>query len=277
MVKKRHPIAAVDFDRARSLGLEVLTLQHLMRHEHLEVLRRPHRPTFHHLFLITQGEGSHTIDFVKHRLRTGTVFHVAPGQVHQFGREPGLDGLLIVFEPDFVRRQLPALAPMTPDRSRGKTLAALFDATAREFKTSEGTPRARALLRTLVDSIGAAIELGTPVPESAELVQRFHVALEASFHRAREVAAYAAILRCSSRTLTRHCERWAGKSAKRLIDERVVLEARRELAHGDALVSQLADSLGFAEPTQFVKFFRRVTGDTPARFRARVQPLRPKR
>ena len=95
-------------------------------------------------------------------------------------------------------------------------------------------------------------------------------------HRPGRQARLAARAR-ATRTLTRHCERWAGASAKRLIDERVALEARRELAHGRLLVSRLSEVLGFAEPTQFEKFFRRVTGDTPAHFRERFQPRRPVR
>ena len=276
MVKKRHAVDDVGFALGRAIGLEVLTLQGLLRREKSHDLSAPHRPTFHHLVLVTRGEGTHTIDFQKHRLRAGTVFHVAPGQVHQFGREPGLDAWLVVFEPDFVRQHLPPLAPAMPPPARRTTLETLFESTAREFEAFDGSPRHRALLRALVETTALASEVSPAELEGAALVQRFRAALERSFREAHEVAAYAAILRCSTRTLTRHCERWAGTSAKRLIDERVVLEARRELAHGTQLVSGLSESLGFAKPTQFVKFFRRLTSDTPAHFRERFQPRRPK-
>jgi AraC-like DNA-binding protein len=277
MVKKRQSIDAVDFAQGRPLGLEVLTLQELFGRETNTLLARPHRPTFHHLVLVTRGEGTHTIDFVRRRVRAGTVFHVAPGQVHQFGREPTMDAWMLVFEPDFVRRHLPPVAPVRIEGARGESLSALFGITAREFSSFDGSARHRGLLRTLVECIAAAIDVGPSLPEGAHLVEQFRAALERSFREAHEVAAYAAILRCSTRTLTRHCEQWAGKSAKRLIDERVILEARRELAHGEALVSELSEMLGFSEPTQFVKFFRRVTGDTPARFRAQLQSGREKR
>lgn len=44
------------------------------------------------------------------------------------------------------------------------------------------------------------------------------------------------------------------------------------LAHAEQPVAELAFTLGFSEATQFVKFFRRLTGETPARFRARFRP-----
>ncbi|MFD0396049.1 helix-turn-helix domain-containing protein [Streptomyces nogalater] len=56
--------------------------------------------------------------------------------------------------------------------------------------------------------------------------------------------------------------------AKRYIDERVVLEAKRELAHGSLTVSALATRLGFADASDFTTFFRQRTGTTPTAFRA---------
>jgi AraC-like DNA-binding protein len=63
-----------------------------------------------------------------------------------------------------------------------------------------------------------------------------------------------------------------GRSAKRVIDERVLLEARRRLAYGGESVTQLSEALGFPEATQFIKFFKRLSGETPAAFRSRVAP-----
>jgi AraC-like DNA-binding protein len=265
-----HGIADIPFAPDRPLRMEVLTLQWLLRHERNHDLSRPQRPAFHHFFLVTGGQGSHTVDFTRHRLRGGTALHVAPGQVQQFGCEPDLEASLVVFEPDFVRH-VPATAgvPLRPPPSRLATITGLFEAAAREFAGFDGSQPARRLLQGLVEAIGHALDVGPAQPEGAALVQAFRSALDRSFSEAHEVAAYAAILRCSTRTLTRHCERWVGKPAKRLIDERVALEAKRLLAHGGAPVADVAHSLGFADATQFVKFFRRLLGETPARFRAR--------
>jgi AraC-like DNA-binding protein len=57
-------------------------------------------------------------------------------------------------------------------------------------------------------------------------------------------------------------------SAKAFLTQRIVLEARRLLVHSTAAVGTISDELGFDEPTNFVKFFRRETGVTPGVFRA---------
>ena len=177
----------------------------------------------------------------------------------------------MIFEPDFVGMSpSPRAVPRARLPSGSRRSRALFEAAAREFGASTEASRARLLLRGLVETIGGAFDVGPECRQTPPWCTR-SARRSTVFSRAHEVAAYAAILRCSTRTLTRHCERWIGKPAKRLIDERVALEAKRMLAHGGAPAADLAPSLGFADATQFVKFFRRLTGETPARFRARYQ------
>jgi AraC-like DNA-binding protein len=200
------------------------------------------------------------------------ALHVAPGQVHQFGHERELDAWMVVFRPDAVREP-PRLegAPRRLSTSRLALATALVAGLSKETSESDGGARSRELMRSILEAFALTVDVGPLRPAGAALLDRFRAALEAKFRRAHEVAAYAAILRCSTKTLTRHCLRWADRTAKQLIDDRVVLEARRSLAHGDASAVELARELGFAEPTQFVKFFRHRTGETPGAFRQRIR------
>lgn len=53
----------------------------------------------------------------------------------------------------------------------------------------------------------------------------------------------------------------------------MILEAKRRLISGGAPIEALAEALGFSEATNFVKFFRRHTGETPAAFRRSYERL----
>ena len=66
-----------------------------------------------------------------------------------------------------------------------------------------------------------------------------------------------------------------GKSTKQVIDERVILEHKRLLAHTELSVKELAARTGFPEPTNLVKFFRHHTGMTPLAFRAAHRTFSP--
>jgi hypothetical protein len=61
----------------------------------------------------------------------------------------------------------------------------------------------------------------------------------------------------------------SGSSPKALIEQRLILEAKRLLAHTSLTVEAIATKVGFSEPTNFVKFFRRHGGMRPLEFRAR--------
>jgi len=81
------------------------------------------------------------------------------------------------------------------------------------------------------------------------------------------VSQYAVALGITAPHLNTLCKRYAGRSAKRLIHDRLLLAARRGLAYTDRSVAAIAGDLGFADPSYFARFFRRSEGMTPSRFR----------
>ena len=81
------------------------------------------------------------------------------------------------------------------------------------------------------------------------------------------VGEYAKNLGYSQSTLTRACLATAQMTAKEVIDKRVALEAKRLLVHSEATAAYIGYQLGFMEPSNFVKFFSRMTGQTPQHYR----------
>ncbi len=86
---------------------------------------------------------------------------------------------------------------------------------------------------------------------------------------------YARDLRYSVRTLTRATRAATGRGAKRFIDDRVLLEAKRLLVHTDLSATAVGERLGFPDATVFTKFFRLRVGETPTAFRATARGTRP--
>ncbi|MFD7503613.1 helix-turn-helix domain-containing protein [Streptomyces sp. NPDC059850] len=75
-----------------------------------------------------------------------------------------------------------------------------------------------------------------------EVYARFRAELERSFATTRRAADYADRLGYTVKTLSRACTAATGQSVKHVIDERVVLEARRLLAHTDEPVAPSSTS-----------------------------------
>ncbi|MFK8846813.1 AraC family transcriptional regulator [Streptomyces sp. Ac-502] len=118
---------------------------------------------------------------------------------------------------------------------------------------------------------GRAAGDGGGVCEASETFLRFRDAVERGFTRSRRVEDYARALGYSPRTLSRATAAATGVGAKEFIDRRVVLEAKRLLAHGDQTAARIAVRLGFADAANFAKFFQHRTGSTPISFRTEVR------
>lgn len=73
----------------------------------------------------------------------------------------------------------------------------------------------------------------------------------------------------SEKRLNQATTKTMGKSPKTIIDERVLLEAKRLLIHTTLSVKEIGYNLGFEEPTNFIKYFRKHTQKTPIVFRER--------
>ncbi|MFJ4372637.1 helix-turn-helix domain-containing protein [Pseudomonas japonica] len=86
---------------------------------------------------------------------------------------------------------------------------------------------------------------------------REHLAVETFAHR----------LGMSAVHLNNLCRQLAGQSALQIIHQRLLLEARRSLIYTNMTVAQVSDTLGFADPAYFSRFFRRLSGQSPNAFR----------
>ena len=117
------------------------------------------------------------------------------------------------------------------------------------------------------------------VQEHASLLEvhrfkRFQQLVEQHFANWHQVSAYASALGCSEKSLARAAHEVTGVTAKMIIVARISLEAKRLLAHTTSPVARIAERLGFDEPTNFTKFFKREAGCTPAEFRLRQRGRR---
>ncbi|GGP86408.1 AraC family transcriptional regulator [Streptomyces melanogenes] len=267
-----------------ALGIDVGSLSALRKRSSPQQQALPQRLDFHLLVLVTRGSGTYMIDFVDHDCGSGTLLWIRPGQVHRYPAEPGLEARLVLFTADFPPPQLPARALVDAPSGPAHWKLAVPDATSLTTLTgllaSEHVHHGSALAETtteLLRHLLAALLLriallpepeGEPAPLGPnELFTRFRAELERSYATTRSVDAYAARLGVVPKTLTRACRQAVGRSAKQLVDARVVLEAKRLLVHTDLSASAVGRHLGFTEASHFGKFFARLTGVAPGDFR----------
>ena len=130
----------------------------------------------------------------------------------------------------------------------------------------------RLLLKVLLLKLERVKRTGGAGQMNAEWLVRFdqfREYLARHYRSTRKVGDYADMLRLSAKHLNTICRSVTGTSAKQCIDDFVVLEAQRVLATSADSVQELAFSFGFDEPTNFIKYFKKQIGMTPAQFRVR--------
>ena len=72
-------------------------------------------------------------------------------------------------------------------------------------------------------------------------------------------------------TLGRLCHEQLGMTPMTLINARLILEAKRELAHSAQSVKQIAHGMGFSDVGYFSRFFRKHAQRSPSEFRLQAQ------
>ena len=245
----------------------------------------PQRLGFDLLIKIEAGRAVHTVDFTGHPLAPGDLLWVRAGQVQQWGAIDDIDGPVFLLTPsaiDTVTWELIQSAGVaTPNHWTAETIAgtpaaAALAAALASAAVPAGNLRDAALVRALAAAL-LLLVMAVPAgsgrrPPTHEAFVWFRDELERGFRTRHQVADYAARLGYSTRTLNRLARDNTGLSAKQLVDERIVLEAKRLLAHGRDPVARIAADLGFDDPSNFSKYFQHRTGTTPAAFRDRVRP-----
>lgn len=275
---------------AYALDLEVFTMGELRRRSSSQKVRASHRYEFHTLVCVTQGSGTQILDFRPIACAPGSMLVLRPGQVHNFGPADDWDGWIVLFRPEFLAPataapgnaklgvdigRLPEQVTLAPDELRtiNGAIAQMRDDTQLEGPLDELHALLRHQLHALLTRLGLlharrGRQLAIVSPPLLRF-RRFQERVDerfAQWHHARD---YARELGYTEKSLARAVAASAGTTAKAFIAARITLEAKRLLAHTDQPVASIADRLGFDEPTNFSKFFKREAGCTPASFRRR--------
>ncbi len=252
-----------------------------------------HRHDFFEIIWLKNGAGVHQIDLQDHPYQGSVVFVLSPGQIHRIAPSKKSDGYVLKFRPaalgtadDFADLMLetfisdPAaqLSPVIPiAKNLTPQLDELFSTLSDEFNGEQRDSHhiVAASLRILITQLSRLRrqrhESTTLAADPQHALYRtFRLLLERHHRAEHAVQSYARLASASVKQLNRATRTFAGKSVGEMIADRLVLEARRELYHGDGSIKSLAYGLGFTDPAYFTRFFKKQTSESPQEFRSRM-------
>lgn len=286
-------IPKVDFfknNKGHQVEFEILALEDLLaRKKRLShSLEHPHRVQFHIILYITAGEGTHYVDFQSYAFSPGSLIFISQGQVHAFDVRPGIKGYLLLFTAEFLRKNLihsdivsfyrlynyHIHAPiMQPGETKGEAFHNIFKEIEREYSHPDLLAKDEILrlqLKVLLlkaERIKRTVIAGQKNTEWFVLFGHFKEQLEKHYASTRSVKEYARMLKISPKHLNAICKSVSDITAKHSIDNFMTLEIKRVLATSERSVQEISYEFGFDEPTNFVKYFKKHTGQSPACFR----------
>ncbi len=102
-----------------------------------------------------------------------------------------------------------------------------------------------------------------------EFFRKFTLLVEEHYKHKHHVAAYAELLFIAPKTITHKFKRLNLPQPNDIIKNRILLEAKRLLAHTHLSAKEIGYELGYDDPAYFSRLFVQKTGDTPSGFRTK--------
>lgn len=107
--------------------------------------------------------------------------------------------------------------------------------------------------------------------EQLDIIRKFNVLVDTHYMTLRKVSDYASLLFKSPKTLSNLFALYNQKSPQQIIQDRLMLEAKRLLSFSDKQNQEIAYDLGFNDPAHFSRFFRKMTDSSPTQYRETSQ------
>lgn len=111
----------------------------------------------------------------------------------------------------------------------------------------------------------------TEASDQNAILLRFRHLVELHFRDQWKIEAYAQELGITYERLHGICRRSLGRTPSQLVHARLCNEARARLERSGQSVKEIADGLGFSDPSRFSHFFKQKMGNSPMSYRKNLQ------
>jgi len=247
----------------------------------------PHRHNYFVIVWVKKGSGVHLIDLDKFELEDCTVYCITPGQVHLLNTTGPVDGYVISFTSEFM-----GLAEENFDLLFNTGLFNTFSHSpvikVHDDMREEMDDMARKMIKEYTNFFLLRSEIlkgylkifliyltrqfeksnqTEAHSKNIDLVKKFFKLVEKNFTTKRMVTDYADEMIVTPNYLNEVVKKITGFPASHHIQQRVILEAKRQAAYSTLTMKEVAYDLGFDDIAHFSKFFKNAAGQSFTDFR----------
>ena len=251
-------------------------------------MKSPHRNNGYKVALLTEGTISAYIDFEGFTAKAPAILFSSPEQVIQVTSYIKHKMVHISFSKDYLINDIKstlscwecmfnqAVISITEEKDFNE-LKVYIKMMQQEF--TELREQKDMVIRNLLNAfLVAAARLGTCKTHLTtinvsqnKILHHFRVLLEDHYVSRTQVSEYADMIYITPGHLNDTIKTITGKTAKQMIDERRMTEAKRLLYWEDLTMKEIAAHLNFEDDAYFNRFFKKHTGQTPALFQKNIR------
>lgn len=241
---------------------------------------QPERHDRHSFFLLEKGSVRMEIDFQVYTIQSPSLIYMHPDQVHRIMAYDKVTVYAWALTDEHLNADfLPLLESITPAAPMLLNIAQfeIISQTASllmKFWHRKNVPLYHSLLHEQANALVAlVISLFLEhIPSSQhsrqeQITKSFRKQLGIDFVQKKRPADYARALHITTSYLNECVKSTTGQPVSRHIQERVVLEAKRQLYHSDSSLKEIAASLGYDDYPYFSRLFTKLVGISPIAFR----------
>ncbi len=281
----------INFSRENVFGshFDILTYQELLKkkpkdHSQFEF----HKVSFYVLLLFTAGKGKYNLNFKDHQFKKNTLFTVRQDSIHKFYKNDA-SGVLLVFTKNFIQKHSnkleaskvlmlfnemlssPKFQLNSNDYDEITMLTDLAKKEHHSFNDGHKTVILSSLMQIIFTKLYRIKSKDNPLFENNRSLSTFldfqgHI--EKHCFKNRKVSFYADKMKLSTKTLNNATNAIINKSAKSFIDDVFMIHTKRLIINSQAPITKIAYEVGFDEPTNFFKYFKKQAGISASEFRS---------
>ena len=242
------------------------------------------------VFFIKRG-GNIQIDFREYQLEQDALFFISPNQWYSL-QESTSTGLLLYYNRDFYCVELHDsevscdgilfhnafdVPVVYLDAAQSLEIQRILNDIRSELSGNENTMEEmiRVLLKQIIiKSTRIWKQANHAEAESTgdlEFARRFSQLVEWNYTTKHAVADYAELLNMTPKALSKRLAKHSSVTPNDIIKNRIILEAKRLLAHTALSVKEIGYKLGYEDPAYFIRLFTNHAGLAPQQFRKSYQ------
>ncbi|MFZ4455426.1 MAG: helix-turn-helix domain-containing protein [Bacteroidales bacterium] len=281
-------IKRLKFKPNADLQIEVVPLQSLSNVS-IEHLATPHRTNFYHIFLFENCQPTHFVDFEPISVEPYSLLFINKDRIHQFDQLLKYEGNILIFTDDFfctsesdtkylrssiLFNDLADEPTIKLNKASFEKYITICDSITEELSLPADKSKP-ILLKNLLHNFLLLAEREKSKQGFAELKKGadldytifFRDLLESNYTQLKSVNDYAKLIFVSEKRLGQATAKVLGKSPKEIINDRILLEAKRLLVYTNLSIKEIGQELGFEDPAYFVRYFKKNAESTPVEFR----------